>query len=315
MTFAFRRLERNDIPRAFRLLHAVHPCRVLSEESLRWRFDHPHPGVRDTEYVAVDTAGALVGFVRSRLIVSEDRPGNGYTTLLSVAETHRGSDLAARLLETSEKHLLGQGATSLRAEAADEGVQAGGPHFAELLRGKNYEPLESHHVLALDLSTLPDLPPTPHGVELRPFEDFSDDPRPLYEIDRTTTRDEPGGLTQDNDFPSFEEWHEHIWPHPLVALDLSLAALVNGELAGITCHHSDHGTRMESAMTGMLAPFRGHGLAAYAKTAALHRARERGITHAYTGNHSDNAPMLAINDRLGYTLAGTETVLGRGPDR
>src|SRR5699024_7283866 len=106
MTFAFRRLERNDIPRAFRLLHAVHPCRVLSEERLRRRFDHPHPGLRDTEYVAVDTAGPLVGSARSRLIVAEDRPGNAYPTLLSGAVTHRGSDRAARLLETSEKHLL-----------------------------------------------------------------------------------------------------------------------------------------------------------------------------------------------------------------
>lgn len=311
MRFAIRRLERNDIPQVFRLLHTTHPCRVLSEESIRWRFDHPHPDVRDTEHVAVDTTGSLIGFVRSRLSLPEGRPGNGYTTLLSVADPHRNFEPVLPLLETSEKHLLDQGAVSLRAEVADEGVHSGGPRLAELLRERNYEPVESHHVLALDLSTLPTPPPAPPGVELRPFRDFSDDPRPLYEIDRATTGDEPGELTQDNDFPSFEEWHEHIWPHPLVTLDLSLAILVDGEPVGITCYHSDHSTRMESAMTGVLAPFRGRGLAGHAKATALHRARELGITHAYTGNHSDNAPMLAINDRLGYTLAGAETVLGR----
>lgn len=314
MTLTIRRLERNDLPQAFRLLHDVHPCRVLSEESIRWRFDRPHPEFQDTEYIAVDATGMLVGFVRSRLAVPGNRPGNGYTVLLSVAETHRGTDLAARLLEASEKHLLDRGALSLRAEAAAEGVQAGGPHVAELLREQGYEPLESHHVLGLDLTTLPDLPPAPQSVELRPFVDFSDDSRPLYEIDRLTSEDEPGELSQDSDFPSFEEWREHIWSHPLADLDLSLAILVDGEPVGITCYYSDHDSRMESAMTGMLPRFRGRGLAGYAKTAALHRARERGITHAFTGNHSDNAPMLAINDRLGYTLVGTETVLGRGSD-
>ena len=88
-------------------------------------------------------------------------------------------------------------------------------------------------------------------------------------------------------------------------------ALVEGVPASITCYVSDGESRMESSMTGTLREFRGRGLAGYAKAAALHRARERGMRYAYTGNHEDNAPMLAANRRLGYAPVGSETVYVR----
>ncbi|WP_342751434.1 GNAT family N-acetyltransferase [Murinocardiopsis flavida] len=56
---------------------------------------------------------------------------------------------------------------------------------------------------------------------------------------------------------------------------------------------------------------RGLGLATYAKTTALHRARERGFTRAYTDNHVRNAPMLAVNARLGYRPGGWEATYTR----
>jgi GNAT superfamily N-acetyltransferase len=48
---------------------------------------------------------------------------------------------------------------------------------------------------------------------------------------------------------------------------------------------------------------RGRGLARLVKLAALHRAAERGITTAYTGNDEANAP---VNTRLGYRQVATQ---------
>jgi hypothetical protein len=51
---------------------------------------------------------------------------------------------------------------------------------------------------------------------------------------------------------------------------------------------------------------RGRGLAKLAKSVAPHRARDAGLTRAYTSNDEVNAPMLAVNGWLGYRPVGAE---------
>jgi hypothetical protein len=59
-------------------------------------------------------------------------------------------------------------------------------------------------------------------------------------------------------------------------------------------------------MTGTAREFRGRGLAKLAKNDSLHRAREAGITEAFTGSDAQNGPMLAINKWFGYEICATE---------
>jgi RimJ/RimL family protein N-acetyltransferase len=54
---------------------------------------------------------------------------------------------------------------------------------------------------------------------------------------------------------------------------------------GYTCSHPDH---------------RGRGLARAVKLQSLVQAVELGVPVVYTENDSENAPMLHINERLGY---------------
>ncbi|HYY75913.1 MAG TPA: GNAT family N-acetyltransferase, partial [Gaiellaceae bacterium] len=53
-------------------------------------------------------------------------------------------------------------------------------------------------------------------------------------------------------------------------------------------------------MTGTLREFRRRGLARLAKLATIRWAGENGITAIYTGNDTQNQPMLALNDDLGF---------------
>lgn len=110
---------------------------------------------------------------------------------------------------------------------------------------------------------------------------------------------------------SYGDWLEAVWGNPMADLEISLALLLDGVPVAISCYMSDGETRMESAMTGTLREHRGCGLGGYVKSMALHRARERGFTHAYTGNHETNEPMLAINNRIGYSLVGAESTYVR----
>jgi RimJ/RimL family protein N-acetyltransferase len=50
--------------------------------------------------------------------------------------------------------------------------------------------------------------------------------------------------------------------------------------------------------------YRGRGLALAVKLASTRWAAENGITQLVTTNDETNAPMLAINRRLGYRPAG-----------
>jgi hypothetical protein len=52
--------------------------------------------------------------------------------------------------------------------------------------------------------------------------------------------------------------------------------------------------------TGTAPAWRGGGLARLAKLAALHQAARAGIRWIGTANDQNNAPMLAVNRRLGH---------------
>jgi GNAT superfamily N-acetyltransferase len=309
MTIQIRALELDDIPAAFPLVHASFPNMVLTEEGMRWRHEHASAGDEHSSLVAVDRSGAVVGFVRSRVRRAEGEETSGLTFLMSVDPAHRGTGVEDRLLEACERALVDAGAVTLRVAVADETIQRGGQEVRRVAKEHGYEWSESDAILGLDLDALPDPPPAPSGVELRSWAEFEGDPRTLYDIDRITGEDEPGAVSGAP--RRFEDWHREVWGNPLYDLDVSLVLLVDGTPAAITCYISDRESRLESSMTGTLREYRGRGLAGYAKTAALHRARERGFTRALTGNNVGNEPMLAINRRLGYERLGTEDLLLR----
>ena len=308
MTIEIRPMRRADIPGTFALIRRAYPCLVLTEALITERFDRPLTYFRDQRFVAVE-GDEVVGHVLSRLYEDENERTHGQTYMAAVTPRRVDGDLSDRLLETSERHLVDNGTEFLDADAAEEGVQVGGEDFRRAILERGYELTESSQILGLDLTTLPEPPPAPEGAELRAFREFDDDPRPIYEIDKATSEDEPGG--PDDGFLPYEDWVRILWDNPLADRDLSLALLLDGVPVTISCYRSDGTGRMESGMTGTLREYRGRGLAAHTKTKALHLARQKGLRHAYTGNHSDNAPMLAINDRLGYGVVGSEETYRR----
>jgi RimJ/RimL family protein N-acetyltransferase len=65
--------------------------------------------------------------------------------------------------------------------------------------------------------------------------------------------------------------------------------------------------------TGVRREFRGRGLGLLMKQYSLAAASDAGIVRVFTQNDETNAPMLAINERLGYRpfSAGHSWVLDR----
>jgi RimJ/RimL family protein N-acetyltransferase len=69
------------------------------------------------------------------------------------------------------------------------------------------------------------------------------------------------------------------------------------------------GGRGHHELTGTLRAYRGRGLATLAKVAAVRWCAANGIRELLTANDVDNAPMLAINERLGYRPTTVSTDL------
>jgi GNAT superfamily N-acetyltransferase len=135
-------------------------------------------------------------------------------------------------------------------------------------------------------------------MELLPFAAL-DDPEPVHRLDLELSRDIPN---EEYDAIELEEWTAQFWKSPFIDDDASLVVLVDGELAGLTMIRVDRPSgRAQNNLCGVRRSHRGRGLALLLKSHSLRRAAELGATIALTDNDETNAPMLAVNRRLGYS--------------
>ncbi|MFQ5920337.1 MAG: hypothetical protein ACE5I4_09900, partial [Thermoplasmata archaeon] len=80
----------------------------------------------------------------------------------------------------------------------------------------------------------------------------------------------------------------------------------DGTISGLTemGYYPEEDWMIHQWMTGVRRPYRGRGLGKWIKAAMLLRVREEfsQVRVVRTGNAFSNAPMLSINERLGYKL-------------
>ncbi|MEU2063398.1 GNAT family N-acetyltransferase [Streptomyces sp. NPDC013455] len=274
------------------------PYILFTPDSVRHTAAHLHPDARYRPLVAEED-GEVIGTAQVHLVHDSPDPGQGCLNVyVRPDRTHRG---AGRLLvRAAEEYLASLGANRLFAWALDEPANRA---FAER---RGYRRGRSAHFLRLDLAhaSLPPLPEVPAGVELRTAAAFADDPRPLFDLDAETVLDEPGDVA--TEFTDYDAWIEETWNHPLLDRELTTVVCAGGRPVAFTVAYTDGAGRYSTAMTGTARAHRGRGLAKLAKAHALHRARAAGVTEAFTGNDTGNAPMIAVNEWLGYERCATE---------
>jgi RimJ/RimL family protein N-acetyltransferase len=111
----------------------------------------------------------------------------------------------------------------------------------------------------------------------------------------------------------FDEWVQHVLEHPLFTAEGSFVAMVGEIAAAISLLLVEPETgRGVSMFTGTLREHRGRGLGRAAKLGSIRWAAEHGVTSLTTTNDERNAPMLAINRRLGYAPIGRRVEWLRG---
>jgi GNAT superfamily N-acetyltransferase len=301
MTVSVRDLrpdDRADVEQVAHVRHRSLPFVLWTPDAVVHHLAHTHPAARVRSLVAVED-GEVIGTAQIGLVHESPEPGQAYLNVYTHPDrTRRGA--GGLLVRAAEEYLAAEGATKLFSWVLDE------PRNRAFAERRGYRAGRSAHFLRLDLAagTLPPLQPPVPGVELRTAADYAADPRPLFALDAETTADEPSDV--ETAPADYEAWLAETWRHPLLDRELTTVAVVDGRPVAFTAAHTDGGTRYVTGMTGTARAFRGRGLAKLVKNASLHRAREAGLTEAFTGNDTGNGAMLAVNKWFGYEVCASE---------
>jgi GNAT superfamily N-acetyltransferase len=234
----------------------------------------------------------------------------GLTELwVAVRDDRRGEGLGRELYARAEDHVLALGAREIRTFAlADD------PASIAFTQRRGYREARREYSWALDLETADHAAPAvPDGVRIVRLEELRGRDRELFELYDEAHSDMPG------DHPhvlEFDEWRAETLENPELDFEASSVVLLEGRLASFAWITSDRtGGGGSHELTGTLRAYRGRGLARLAKQATIHWAAETGLRFLVTSNDGTNAPMLALNERLGYASRTTIIELTKKLDR
>jgi GNAT superfamily N-acetyltransferase len=266
---------------------------------------------------------APVGLVRQRLVACGDsgdstegeflgftdaahwpwHPENAFELAAVVAPGHRGQGIGTRLIEATLAFAREHGATRLDANVRDnvaEGLRFAVRHgFA-----RNRHIFESRLLLAdFDAKQFAGavVKAKDSGLCFQTLEDLGDTTesrRRLHDLNRRLAYEVPGN---DGDFMPFEQFQKTVCNASWYRPDGQIVAVVGDEWVGMAAVGYFAVTNsMYNMFTGVEPFCRGRGIALALKLLTIECARRYGAAYISTNNDSENAPMLAVNRRLGY---------------
>jgi len=290
-----RDATRADDAGAFAVTRSAYPEFVTTEAGFRHRQVTLPPEARASAWVAEED-GRIVAWCRA-FHRYEESGGSGQLNVSVVPEWRRRG-IGTALLERALAHLAD--ATRVFAFAGEAGRSFAASHGFELTQTMRVSAVDPRTVDTDELETT--------AVELRPLVEVG--PEETFAVDSVAVMDVPADESPDQ--VEYEQWLERHWRNPDFDLAASHAARVDGRAVAITYTAADYpGARAANAFTGVLPEYRDRGLARLVKLAAIRRLAERGVTLLVTDNDERNAPMRAVNARLGFHVHSTHYVYVR----
>ena len=296
MTFSVRVAARDDadLEAVAGIIRDVRPYDPMSADELRWE-DRTYPGT--VRFVA-EVEGRVVAAATVGRIYAHPPEFRALWATIDVLRGARRAGIGTALLgAVSERaHELDKPELFVPAsEAQPEGIEfllhRG---FREYERAKAVElplaglaPPEPEQVTGISLTSLaerPDLVDGVHAVALETFADIPGGDEPMAVGDLREFR------ARDVDRPSI----------PPDAFIVAVEAATGRVVGYASLLMAPAGRWAWHDMTAVARAWRGKGLARALKQATIRWAIANGLDALRTGNDVDNAPMRAVNARLGY---------------
>ncbi|MBZ9751229.1 GNAT family N-acetyltransferase [Deinococcus sp. HMF7604] len=258
-------------------------------------------------------AGVLVARQAAEVIGSAfyfQNPGayhpQRFTLELGVRPDRQGQGAGAVLWAALEAALRGLNAESARILAREDNEVATG-----FLARRGFVGDKRYFTSALDLTTFDAAPYqalearlAAQGIRLQSLTELRAADTPdldarLHALMSDVRQDVPRA---DPATPlSFEVFKEAVLEDPALLPGGYLVAEHGGQFIGqTTLFRSEASPDLLTGLTGVTRDWRGKGVATLLKLGAIRAGQALGGTLIRTDNASDNAPMLAINDRLGF---------------
>lgn len=304
----------NDLPGVAAFLTNAHPESPVSVEDLERLEAMRLPGEPFARTLALEGV-RIVGLAEMGLPRMDGHPGWLDVTVRTRPDL-AGGELAASLLTHAEATAGQHGAHTLVTRVREDWWEKA---FYE---SRGYREHDRMWPSTLDLRTLEfarfagyEERARAAGIRIAPLSELISDfgeaeQRRLYALISALLRGVPS-TTPISVWP-FETWQYRVAGR-VQPEGLFVAVAPDGEWVGVSELYMPVTTRpgtLHNGLTGVQPEWRGHGVAYALKLAAARAALERGFTHARTGNHSRNRPMLAINESLGFVReAATVTLL------
>jgi GNAT superfamily N-acetyltransferase len=252
--------------------------------------------------VAVDAAGTVVAY--AVIIHAPWKPADDFFIQVIVDAEWRRQGIGGQFYEAALRLACETyGATCIDTEVREDCPE--GLHFAER-RGFRI----AHHSFesTIDLAAFDErcFAGTLKQVEtsgirlcsLAEAGDTRENRYKLWDVNYRTYLDDPGS---DGAFPNFEEfltiWESSSWFRP----DGQIMAFDGDQCVGLSAvGYFAIDNSAYNMMTGVLAAYRGRGIAQALKLRSIRAAKDWGAAYIRAHNDSNNGPMLAINRKLGY---------------
>jgi DNA-binding transcriptional MerR regulator/GNAT superfamily N-acetyltransferase len=288
-----------DMPDIVRISNPYEDAPVTVEQR-RKAFQYAPDGRVQRRLVPVNEKDTVIGYAG---YVHEAHSPEGYfTTWVIVDSDYRRQGIGAALWDCLWKDLQEKGATRLDSDVQDSDAQS--LVFAQK-RGFTIDQHISSY--ELDLSTFDEAPYLPDitaleasGIRfcsLADFPDTSETRHKLYDLNSSDML-ENANTSNPWTYSIFEEFVLHA---PWFRRSGQLLA-VDGEqwigMAAVGLYPETHSAYNE--YTGVLRPYRRRKIATSLKVLAALYARKNGAQKLLTDSNLRNAPILAINRKLGY---------------
>jgi GNAT superfamily N-acetyltransferase len=291
-----RALRGDDLPQLTRLWRELRPDTVHSERGLRHLIGAFPERAQAAHWVAGGGHGVVAWCFAHRRWW---RAGSNAYVWIGVLPEARGRGLGGKLWELAERHVSELGAERVNADAVGD---ADGERFLEQ-RGFSHARtvvISAVDPRSVDLGELAARQAQAEADGYRLLSYAEAELPALYGLDMEASDDAPG-----EDLPhelTFEDWKRDLIEQPDLTHEGSLVVAAGDATVAYCALSVDReGRRGRNEGTGTARAHRGRGLATLAKLAQLRWAAGQGIERIITDNDAQNAPMLAINRRLGYT--------------
>ena len=296
-----------DLDLLLSILNATNPESPSSLDEIRWS-DATYPGA--ARFVAELDGHAVGAATVGRIYVFPPEHPALWAVLGVIPEARRAG---------VGEHLLGE--ISAVAKSRDKTelylrCAADRPEAIEFLAHRGFTELERSKTVRLELGGRPAPVVTPPpGIEFSTLAARPDLVEGVHAVAIETFPEVPGG-DEPMAVGDLAEFRARDVDRPSVPNDAFFVALDtrSGRVIGYACLLMQPGSTTVAYhdMTAVVREYRGRGIARELKNATIAWSIENGLTALETGNDEANAPMRAVNARLGYEPLPDE-VLMRGP--